>query len=815
MKRTLLFNCASISLLMLFFAVISSKPRSIAFGVITDVSHDPNFDAQLSKNKTAGRLQLSKDYGKLPMYFESNHGQVDKQVRFVSRSHGYTVYLNPTTAVFELTNLFDLESHHVQPIRRAEFCMKLLGANPSPGMIGLEELLGKSNYFLGNDPKKWQTAIPTYAKVKCENVYAGIDLIYYGDLDELEYDFVVAPHADPKIISIVFEGADKFKIDDAGNLVIYTVAGEVRQRKPFIYQIRKDKKEPIAGGFVLKDKNQIDFQVGNYDGNIPLFIDPVLSFSSYLGGSGLDEAFSIAVDESGNAYVTGKTVSTDFQISNAIQSSNRGGFDIFVAKYDAKGTLLYSTYFGGAENDGGLDIAIDVANNVYLTGFTFSNDFPTMQPYQKNHAGSGDAFIVKLNSTGSSIVYSTYLGGRGFEEGRGIGVDAARSVYLAGITFSDNFPTLNPIQNFLRFGSDVFVAKLNTAGNALAYSTYLGGIENDEAYDIAIDQSSGNAYVTGMASAGFPGSFRGYFPDNSGNGDAFVTKLNPAGTDIVYTAIIGGGKTDIGRSLVVDKSGNAFVTGSSASTDFSTETPLQSSNDGETDVFVTKLNTSGSILLFSTYLGGRNRDEGHGIAVDRLGSIYVTGLTTSIDFDTVKAIQRNLGGLCDAFVTKFNDKGTLLNYSTYLGGSDEDEGRGIAVDASANAYLTGVTKSDNFPKASHRKGQEDAFVAKISDPTTSVQEATNGILGAYALSQNYPNPFNPTTTIEFALPRSSHAMLKIFNLLGEEIVTLVNHELAAGRYKVQWDASGMESGVYFYRLETKAFVQTKKLILMK
>ena len=814
MKRTLLYGIALISALILTCAMSLR-------GFISSVEIAP----------IASYTQLSENYGKLPLSFESNQGQADNQVKFLSRGNGYSVFLTPTEAILNLTNSVKAKAQHktasnpnelkaqdIKSTQSAVLRMKLLAANPSPSVIGLEELPGKSNYFVGNDSRKWRIDIPTYARVKFGSVYPGVDLVYYGTQSELEYDFIVAPGSDPKTIALAFEGTDKIEVDATGDLVVHTVCGEVRQHKPFIYQIRKGERETISGGFVLKEKNQVGFQVINYDSNIPLFIDPVLSFSTYLGGSGLDEAFSIVVDEFGNAYVTGKTVSTDFPVFNSMQSTNKGGFDVFVTKYNAAGSaLIYSTYLGGSENDGGLDIAVDVSNNVYLTGFTSSNDFPAIQPYQKNHAGSGDAFVVKLNPTGSTIIYSTYLGGSGFEEGHGIAVDVTGNAYLTGTTFSDNFPTANPFDRFKSFGSDVFVTKLNTAGSALVYSTYLGGFENDEGHEIAVDASSGEAYVTGRAwAAGFPYTNLEWYGDND---EAFVAKFNPGGSALVYAIPFGGKNSDEGSGITVDKSGNVYLTGSTSSTDFPIQIPFRENHSGETDVFVTKFNASGSMLLFSTYLGGSSRDEGRSIAVDRLGNVYVIGLTTSIDFDTVNAIQRNFGGLCDAFVTKFNDKGTLPLYSTYLGGSDEDEGRGIAVDAAGNAYLTGITKSDNFPKArplqTNRKGQEDVFVAKIANPTTSVQELTDGILSAYELGQNYPNPFNPATTISFSLPHTRYVTLKIFDILGQEVATLVDENIAAGQHKVRWDATGVESGAYFYQLRAGEFVATKKRVLMK
>ena len=783
---------------------------------------------------TASGLTVRESIGNSSLSFEANRGQADSQVKFLSRGNGYTLFLTSNEAVLSLqtrdpesslsankkvSNKSSASQFEAFDSKLAVLRLKLIGANPAPEIKGLEQLPGKSNYFISNDPQKWRTDIPYYSKVEYHEVYPGIDMIYYGYQRQLEYDFVIAPGADPNTIMLAYEGANKLEIDAHGDLILHIADGKIRQRKPIMYQDCNGIRKVIFGGYVLKGINEVGFKIGEYDINKTLVVDPILIYSTYLGGSLPDEAFDITVDEVGDVYVTGKTFSTDFPTSNPLQPNNRGGFDIFVSKLNAEGTaFLYSTYLGGSDNDAGVDIAVDLFNNAYLTGSTLSGDFPTMQPYQNNHAGSGDAFVLKLNPTGSALIYSTYLGGSGFEEGQGIAVDITGSAYLTGTTSSDNFPTANSFDRFKSGGSDVFVTKLNAAGNALAYSTYLGGIENDVGREIAVDGSSGDAYVTGRAqAAGFPYTNLDWWGGN--NDEAFVAKFNPGGSALVYSIPFGGENSDEGNGIAVDKSGNVYVTGTTSSTDFPIMTPVQPTNDGDADVFVSKFNDSGSMLLFSTYLGGSNRDEGHSIALDRFGNIYVAGLTTSTNFDTVHALQTNFGGLCDAFVTKFNDNGASLEYSTYLGGSDEDEARGIAVDASGNAYLTGVTTSDNFPTErafqDNRKGQEDIFVAKIADKPTSVQELADGVPEIFELGQNYPNPFNPSTTIEFSLPRPGYVNLRVFNLLGEEVATLVDQQLPAGRYKTRWDASGYPNGLYFCRLESGQFLQAKKLTLLK
>ena len=474
----------------------------------------------------------------------------------------------------------------------------------------------------------------------------------------------------------------------------------------------------------MGEKN-VGFAVGDYDQNFMLALDP--GYSTYLGGSGADRTSSIptnngiAVDSWGNAYITGKTKSTDFPTLNPYQGSYGGGFsDAFVTKLDSNGnTLIYSTYLGGDTDDEGHGIAVDSSGNAYVTGFTWSSDFPTLNPYQGSHGGGFyDVFVTKLDSSGDTLIYSTYLGGNGEERGNGIAVDSSSNAYVAGYTKSTNFPTQNPYQGSNAGESDAFVTKLSSGGDTLTYSTYLGGSSSDYGNDVAVD-NSGNAYITGRtySSDDFPtlnphqGSFGG------GSYDAFVTKLSSGGDALIHSTYLGGNSYDEGYGIAVDSSGNAYVAGYTRSSDFPTQNPYQGSNAGESDAFVTKLSSGGDTLIYSTYLGGSDDSGGYDIAVDSLGNAYVTGNTQSTDFPTLNPHQGSYGGgYCDAFVTKLSSNGSALIYSTYLGGSSSDYGHGIAVYSSGNAYVVGYTDSTDFPtlnpyQSSHGGGEWDAFVA--------------------------------------------------------------------------------------------------------
>src|SRR5437660_12099220 len=402
----------------------------------------------------ATKPQVLAAYGKLPLSFEANDGQADPQVKFLSRGSGYTLFLTPTEAVLTLTKAdahakrrISGEATLVEPEKRAGTVlrMRLVGANPAPEVAGVGELPGKSNYYLGNDPTKWRTNVSTYAKVEYREVYPGVNLVYYGNQRQLEHDFVVSPGADPKAITLALEGMDGVAIDGLGDLVLRADGGEVRLRKPFVYQDHDGQRAVIPTRYVLKAERQVAFEVAPYDATKPLIIDPVLVYSTLLGGSNDDRGFGIAVDAAGDGYVTGGTGSSDFPTTaGAFQTTLGGGSDAFVTKLDPTGTaLVYSTYLGGSSGDFANGIAVDATGSAYVTGSTLSADFPTTPGAAQTTFGGGlvDAFVTKLNPTASALCYSTYLGGNSFDHGIGIAVDAAGNAYVTGDTASTNFPT--------------------------------------------------------------------------------------------------------------------------------------------------------------------------------------------------------------------------------------------------------------------------------------------------------------------------------------------------------------------------------------
>src|SRR6267143_3896523 len=572
--------------------------------------------------KNAATLRTA--FAQLPLSFEANAGQTDSQVRYLARGAGYTIFLTANATVLSLQD----RQHENAVIR-----LHLNGANAAAKIEPIDQLPGKSSYFIGNDPKEWRTDVPLFSKVRYENVYPGIDVVYHGSQRQLEYDFVVAPGADPNAIKLDFQGADKIDIDDAGDLLLHVRGGELYLRKPVVYQVINGARREVKGNYVLKQKSRVGFEVAKYDASKALVIDPVILYSTYLGGGGNEDGYGIAVDALGAAYVTGHTNSLNFPTMNAYQatlgddSATSGNGDAFVTKYDANGVLVYSTYLGGSCTDIGFGIAVNAAGEAYITGTTGSGinpqsqmpdcsplnnpfkEFPQVHAFQ-NYAGSSDAFVTKLNAAGNDLIYSSFLGGGGSEFGRAIAVDARGNAYVTGDTISKspqttNFPTTpGAFQTSNAGGEDAFVSKITydplTSTTSLAYSTYLGGGSLDSGRGITVD-ALGNAYVTGTTGSGAV--------DVCNNPDPFAQPAFPTTPNAYQTAMA---PSPVNPNCV----GPCCLT------------------PNIFDAFVSKINPAGggaSDLVYSTYLGGETQavqstsafDEGHAIALDKTGNVYV------------------------------------------------------------------------------------------------------------------------------------------------------------------------------------------------
>jgi len=725
-------------------------------------SRPPGRGPGLAPAGPSERTRIIADYTNFPLAFEPNRGQADPQVKFISRGRGRALYLTAQGAVLALTPAEADVKASAAASKSAAVAMSLVGSNAHAPLKGLDPMTAKTNYFLGSSPDRWRREIPNYSRVEYHDVFPGIDLVFYGRERQMEYDFVVAPGADPQAIRLRLESSDDehtpFVASD-GDLVIPLESGEVRLRKPVAYQTTpgdgkgsaQAERHPVAARFVLEPLTEspagnskaveVAFDVGAYDRSQSLILDPVLAYSTFLGGGGIDAAEALFVDTAGNAYITGTTNFPTFPTVNAFQPSLNLGqpyaSDAFVAKLNPSGTgLVFSTYLGGSGDDSGQGIGVDAAGNVVVAGTTSSKDFPLLNAIRSSIGGTSDGFVTKLNPQGNTLVYSTYLGGNDLDEVHAVAVDSAGDAYLTGKTQSDDFPsTSGAFQTKRSPGvcvydtsgdsdrcSDAFVTKLNADGT-LAYSSYLGGTATDVGNAIAVD-ASGNAYVGGQTySLDFPIT-PGVFQPGSTGQNSFVAKLKPDGSGLVYASYLGGSDEDVIEALAVDSSGSAYVTGFTYSQDFPLQNAFQATWTTGDNAFVTKFHPAGCALVYSTYLGGSYSDEAYGITVDRAGDAYVVGGTASLDFPMANPIHGTCancrGGGLATFVTELSPPGSGLLFSTYLddGTSIGSGGRAIALDPAGNIYVAGETASIYFPVLNAIQDQfastESTFVAKIS-----------------------------------------------------------------------------------------------------
>ncbi len=602
------------------------------------------------------------------------------------------------------------------PRAGADFRMQVAGANPAARLHPEDKLPGIASHFNGTDRSQWRTNLPTYRTVRAESVYPGIDLVFHGAAKLLEYDFVVAPGANPRDIRLRFSGLNSLRKDAQGNLILATPLGEMTQHKPRVYQTIAGMQSDVPGSFVIGSRNEVSFRIGTYDRRAPLVIDPTLIYSSFLGGGGDDDARSIATDVSGNTYIAGLTTST-----------NNGDADIFVQKISGDGTkVLYTATVGGSADDYGNGIAVDTNGIAYVVGSTFSGDFPlSSKAFQAAIAGNEDAVVFSLDPTGANLGFSTYMGGGDVDQGLAIALDVRANVYITGSTHSDDFPTHSGAFSTKRAGGiDGFVASFNSDGTAY-YSTFIGGEGDDAGGGIAAD-ASGNAYVTGSTrSDGFPVAGNAFQRSRSGNIDAFVLKLDPLGDHLIYSTFLGGSAFDFGNGIAIDGSANAYVVGVTASSKFPVSgNAYQRSYQGDPeDIFVAKVNADGSQLLYSTFLGTHADDYAYAIAVNGSGEAFISGETNSDQYPvTGDAQQKNRKGGLDGVISKLSADGSQLLYSTFWGGSNDDGVEAIAVDGFGGLYFAGYTGSGDYPvtggtfQPSPGGGPTDAFVASLQFP---------------------------------------------------------------------------------------------------
>jgi hypothetical protein len=731
------------------------------------------FATTLTRSGVSTRANLAADVparratdSNSPLRFEENQGQTAREVRFVSHGGGYELFLTPQEAVLALhpARRLDLSPMHRTAYFRAQrearratktavLRMRLANANKATKIAGIDPLPGRVDYFLGQDPSNWRTKIPSYARVKYADVYPGVDLVFYGNQRRLEYDFIVAPGADPKAIALNVEGSRKLRVNSRGDLLVTVSGGEVQFQKPLVYQQINGERREIAGNYAITGNHQVTFAVAKYDSSKPLIVDPVLIYSTYLGGELDDTGQAIAVDSLGDAVVAGTTLSLQFPTTTGAftpspLASNANGV-VFVTKMNPAGTsLLYSSYVGGSGGDFGLGVAIDGSGNICVTGETFSTDFPTtanaLKPGPNAGNANGTSFVFKIDpalSGASSLVYSSYIGGTQStvtEFGNGIATDANGLIYVVGLTASQpgaalaNFPVTASIAfqatpdpaNTTGTG---FLTKLDTTKTgaaSLIYSTYLGGNGvnaattqggfGDAPFGVNED-STGNTYVAGTtASTNFPTTttaFQQTIPAGNTGGTAFVSRFDTTKTgaaSLLYSTYLGGDTADFGDAIALGPSNVAYVTGSTSSPLFpATSGAFQTKGNAAGIAFITLVDTSltgSASLKYSTFVGGSQTNMAFGIAADTVGNAYIAGTTQGPDFPVTKGafqLAPAAGSQGEGFVTKLNPAGTGaadLVYSTYFGGSGAgmnfDEVNAIAVNPlTNNGYITGVTAS--------------------------------------------------------------------------------------------------------------------------
>jgi uncharacterized protein (TIGR03437 family) len=658
-------------------------------------------------------------YSHLPLLFKPglSAGQ------FEAQGYGYRMELGLASSRIQLRN----------GARSADLLITFHGSRPAR-LNGEDRQHTVFSEFVGSDPTKWRPGLPMFARVRQDGLYPGIDLDYYGTQKNLEYDFLVAPHSDPRAIQMNFGNQARLHLNPAGDLVVSTSAGELTEKRPITYQVIRGARRDVASSFILHG-NRVGFRVGKYDVGQPLVIDPQIPYSTLLGGPGEEQGLAVAVDNAGSAYVAGYTT-----------GNQNGDRDVLLASFNPAGNAFnyivqtggVSYGIGGSGDDVATGIAVDAAGSAYVVGRTNSNDFPvSANAFQASRKGDYDAFLLKVDASGKNLLYSTFLGGGSTDEAWGVAVDSVGNAYVAGDTNSDSFPvTDNVFQQHRSGGYDGFLAKFAADGSRV-FSTFIGGKGDDRALALTID-AAGNSYLTGSThSDEFPFTPNALLRARSGGNDGFVMKLNPTGSAVIFSTYLGGSDDDSAGAIALDSANNVYVAGTTSSSGFPVTPGAYRTTyfGGTSDIFVTKLAADGQSLVYSTFLGSHGTDQGNGLAVDSTGSAIVVGDTDSDAYPvTSDAAQNRRSGVHDGVISKLNPAGNALLYSSFIGGGNEDSASAIAVDAADNVYLTGYTASTNFPVASGAAqslpggGATDAFVVKYALAPLAPAVTTNGVV---------------------------------------------------------------------------------------
>jgi hypothetical protein len=640
----------------------------------------------------------------VPVAYELNRGQADSSAAFLVHAPQYQLAIHSDGSA-----LYHFSKH-------GDFIgMELRSASPPVSTSGEEPLNIITNVYRGTDRSRWITGIPSFGRVRVGQIYRGVDLIWTSREGQVEYQFLIGPGADPSGIAWRIRGARSIWLDTSGDLIMNTRGDSLRCRRPFAFQEIGGRRRRVAARFEL-NQDTVRLRLGKYNHGLPLVVDPVISYSQILGGSGYDAGYAVAVDSSNNVYVTGITASNDFPDA----PYGRQNQDVFVSKFSAKGALQFTTILASAGNDTGSAIAVDSSGNIYVGGSAGGTGFPATSGALKTSSnGLPDGFVAKLSNSGS-LLYCTLLGGSGADAVTGIAVDGSGAAYVSGNTASSDFPvTAGSPQTVLRGGYDGFVSKLNATGSALVYSTLVGGTQQDLAQSIAVN-SAGIACFAGSSNSLDLAAVNAIQSANNGTTSVMAGCLNASGTAWNFLTYLGGSGTDQAQGIALDAAGNIYMTGSTSSVDFPvTAGAYQTSQLGMYDAFVVKLNSSGRSIVYATYLGGSASETGNAIAVDRYGRAWVTGFTSSFNFPTANPTQSSNQGMFDAFVSGVSAAGNSLIFSTYLGGSSDDRGFGVALSRAPahSVWIAGFTGSLNLPvTGGSQPPPYNAFLTQYSFP---------------------------------------------------------------------------------------------------
>jgi hypothetical protein len=656
------------------------------------------------------RLKLDPSFGAPPLYFIVNRGQAATDARFYAKTGEYTLWLTRDGLVFDLGTAGRYGSS-----TRTAASLLFKNASPSVQLSAADPSNYRVSYFYGRDESDWITDIATSRAVLYKDLYDGIDLKVYGTNKEVEYDWVVRPGADASRIRFGYDGTPAASIDRAGDLVVKSASGELRNRLPSAFQVIDGRRVAVVAAYKSKGKDEYGFAVGEYDRRFDLVIDPlVLVYSTYLGGYGDEWPDSVTEDKTGAIYVAGFTVSKDFPPYHVSKPRN----DMFVTKLSSDGrTLIYSAFFpSGAVEGSRTGLAVDDKGYVYLSGATSNRSFPVKNAFQKTIKGRADAFFLKLTPNGKGLVFSSYLGGSESDECQRLVLDASGSLFLTGQTLSLDYPILKAYQKTHKGQYDIFVSKFAPDGKTLIYSTYLGGSGYEYGNALAID-GQGAAYIAG-ATEGEDFPIKNAFQPKKGGGpkDGFIAKLSSAGDELVYSSYLGGSSEDVCYAVAVDSAGAAYLTGLTDGS-FPLKNAFQKIRKGSSDAFIAKVAPDDSSLVYSTFLGGSGFDRGGGIAVDGAGKAYIAGYTGSRNFPLKNPYQSVLKGSYDAFLSVFAPNGKSLVASTYLGGSYREWCWETSLGADGTILITGTTNSLDFPTLKpyqkSLKNGDDVFVLKF------------------------------------------------------------------------------------------------------